>query len=548
MAKHKKHIKHETVTKEPKQADKSYIWMALFIIAVIIGAALYFTKDTTPEMKDPIDMSGTETEFSGNQVQLDFYVMSQCPYGLQVENAIAPVLSKLGDSLDFNLHFIANDNGDGTFRSLHGQPEVDGNIAQLCAMKYYPDDYMDLIICQNQNPQAIPGNWEQCASGMDVAKIKACFEGQEGKDLLSASIIETSKVGATASPTIYLDGQKYQGGRSENDFMRTLCDAFDSETPQACADLPEPVKVTAFILNDKRCDECDTSQLVSQLKGIFPGLVVEEMDYSDAEGKKFFDDHSITHLPAILFNQDVTEAEAYTNVQRYLAPAGDKLSLRVGAKFDPTAEICDNEIDDTGNGLIDCADETCTDTMLCREEKDEFLQVFVMSDCPYGRLAIKALKEVSDNFPDMEYEVHYIATETADGFSSLHGQYEVDENIIQLCVLDNNPDEWMDYIYCRSDKGVKDKDWKECAGETGVDTAAVESCFGDQGADLLRADIKIAQGLGFSASPTWLANNKYKFSGIDAETVKGNYCQYNAGDGCDETLSGNADAPAGGTC
>ena len=48
-----------------------------------------------------------------------------------------------------------------------------------------------------------------------------------------------------------------------------------------------------------------------------------------------------------------------------------------------------------------------------------------------------------------------------------------------------------------------------------------------------------SKALGIGASPTWLANNKYKFSGIDAQTIKTNLCQHNAKmAGCDATLSG----------
>ena len=174
-----------------------------------------------------------------------------------------------------------------------------------------------------------------------------------------------------------------------------------------------------------------------------------------------------------------------------------------------------------------------------------------MSDCPFGRQAVEALKEVADNFGDnIDYEVHYIASEDGDGFRSLHGQYEVDENIIQLCVNEHSPEQWLDYMYCRSTKGVKGIDWKECAEETGVDVDAVQECFdGEEGEELLRQDIKIANSMGVSASPTWLANNRYKFSGIDAETVKSNVCRYNPDiDGCENVLTSTTGGLSSGSC
>ena len=48
-----------------------------------------------------------------------------------------------------------------------------------------------------------------------------------------------------------------------------------------------------------------------------------------------------------------------------------------------------------------------------------------------------------------------------------------------------------------------------------------------------------------SASPTWLANNKFKFSGVDPETIKTNLCTHNDKlPGCENKLTGRA-APAG---
>ena len=45
--------------------------------------------------------------------------------------------------------------------------------------------------------------------------------------------------------------------------------------------------------------------------------------------------------------------------------------MRIGASFDPNAEICDNGEDDRDNdGLIDCDDDECKDSMACREEKE----------------------------------------------------------------------------------------------------------------------------------------------------------------------------------
>ncbi|MCX6710302.1 MAG: hypothetical protein NTV63_05135 [Candidatus Woesearchaeota archaeon] len=303
-----------------------------------------------------------------------------------------------------------------------------------------------------------------------------------------------------------------------------------------------------IIINDKRCDTCAIAQIETQLKSMFPSMKVTTLDYSDKEGRALYDSLKITALPAILFDKSVEKEASYTQIQNYLDAKGDYMSLRIGSSFDPTKEICDNKIDDNGDGKIDCLDPECTASFECREEKKANLMLFVMSDCPYGKKAIEALKEVYTTFnKSFAYEVHYIASESSTGFTSLHGQYEVDEDIVQLCAKKYSPDKWLNYTYCRSVNGIKGIDWKTCGAEAKVDVTKVDSCAkGEEGKTLLREDIKIANAMNIGASPTWIANNRYQFGGIDAATVQTQFCKYNPElSGCSAIVSAGSSVPAG---
>ncbi len=206
------------------------------------------------------------------------------------------------------------------------------------------------------------------------------------------------------------------------------------------------------------------------------------------------------------------------------------LLLHIGPNHDPTAEICDNQIDDTGDGRVDCDDEDCEGTLTCREETPGKVEVFVMSECPFARKALSAMKEVLSTFEEeISFRVHYIATKDGDGFKALHGQSEVDENIRQLCAARHYPTgyKYMEYIWCRN-KDMSSDDWGSCAVEAGMTISTMRYCAdGGEGKKLLREDIKIGVALGVSASPTWFANNKHKFSGIDAKTIRMNICKHN---------------------
>ena len=102
----------------------------------------------------------------------------------------------------------------------------------------------------------------------------------------------------------------------------------------------------------------------------------------------------------------------------------------------------------------------------------------------------------------------------------------------------------MDYVWCRNQDITSD--YNACA----TDFPKIESCAsGNEGKRLLSDNIKLGNELSIGASPTWMVNNKYTFNGIDAETVRSNFCEHNDVDGCDNSLSGQAAAaPASGSC
>ncbi|MBN2498702.1 MAG: DsbA family protein [Deltaproteobacteria bacterium] len=511
------------------------------------------------------------------KIPVEFYVMSQCPYGTQVIDGVASVLQeKLGNDVDFKLEYIGREK-DGKLTSMHGESEVKGDIISLCALKYYEKDYryFDLLVCMDKDRRKIPTNWEDCARqhGMDVDKLKACYEGQEGQNLLSASFKAAQRRRATGSPTIYINNRSYRGKREPDDFTRGICQGFpEGDRPPICADVPPPpppVKVAIKILGDKRCKECRPPQLwQSRFKSMFEGAEISIYDYSTEEGKKLFEDYELKLLPAILFDEAVKKTDNYKRMARFLSPKKDMLVFRSGAKFDPTKEICDNGIDDTGNGKVDCTDPDCEKDLVCRDEIPKKLDLFVMSQCPYGTKALDAMKEVLESFgKQIDFDIHYIARETEPGkFQSLHRQPEVDDNIRELCAMKYYPKDhkYMDYILCRN-KGIMEEmqnrrkkppvqpdpeSWKKCVEESKMDLKKMTACAdGDEGKKLLSDNIKMGNELGIGASPTWIANNRYKFSGIAAEQVREKLCEYNKNlDNCDKKLSGMQRGMPGGAC
>lgn len=517
--------------------------IALFVSLASAASAC----SSTPSVKKVVDKPAV----------LEFFVMSQCPYGVQVMNAIAPVVEKLGPNLEFRAHYIVEQNGDA-FTSMHGPKEVTGDIAQLCAQKLAPAGaFMKFVTCQNKAMQDVDTNWKACGAeaGIDAGLLASCIEGEDGKKLLASSFEAARERNARGSPTIFLNGNPYQGGRKSNDFLKAVCNEYPEGKPEACTQIPTAPKVAAIFFSDTRCPDCDLSPLEGRLRSVLGGLEVKRVDYINEEGKKLYaelrqKDPGFKLLPAILFDASLEkDAEGQQELARWLRPVAEYKSLAIGAKFDPTAEICDNDFDDDGNGKTDCADPGCATQIVCRTEKPKHLDLFVMSQCPYGAKAVTAMQEVVANFRgDLDLAVHFIGEVRDDGLQSMHGPAEVDEDVRQACAIKHygKNHKYMDYLACRA-ADYRSTAWEACTGKNGIDAKVLQKCFDSEGKALLKKEFELARDLGVEASPTFLANNKHLFNGIDAETIKNRFCEHNAGlKGCTKTLS--SDTSVQGSC
>jgi len=287
------------------------------------------------------------------------------------------------------------------------------------------------------------------------------------------------------------------------------------------------------VLKDDRCTArlCDTEPLIARLKKALPGLEVTIHDWSTPRGKMLLAAHGLRFLPAYILDEAATRRPGFKAIAPHLrqTPRGSGRYLQVGASFDPRAEVCDNGKDDTGNGRVDCEDPDCAGMVVCRPEIPRRLELFVMSQCPHGIKALNAMSEVLAALGSrIDFRVHYIAEAASDGFRSLHGQPEVDEDIRALCAMRHfgRDNRYMEYIWCRNRQ--MQRPWQSCAGRKGISEVVLRRCAtGAEGKALLRADLEHARALGITSSPTWLANNRFVFHGTTPEAIRRGFCKRN---------------------
>ncbi|MCK5473858.1 MAG: hypothetical protein KAI53_00490 [Candidatus Aenigmarchaeota archaeon] len=143
------------------------------------------------------------------------------------------------------------------------------------------------------------------------------------------------------------------------------------------------------------------------------------------------------------------------------------------------------------------------------------LEVYTMSFCPYGMQANKLTAPVAEMLSSVaNIEPHWViyGTEYYAGqeetycvgdFCSMHGKYEVEENVRQMCVWENNPDKYWDYtlyIAENCNKANLDTCWKDAADSVSVSVSTIETCATNEGLALLAAEKALNEKNGVGGS------------------------------------------------
>jgi len=221
----------------------------------VTGASHYVDENVRKEFLDSIGVTPGD-----NKPQLDFFVMSYCPYGNQAEEAIEPVYQSLKGKADFNPHYVwySNYQGGGStycidkdsiYCSMHGIQEANQDIRELCvARDYGMDSWFSFSLAMNKQCTAQNADicWENVAKvlGLDTTKIKTC-QDTDGLSLAQRDKALGDKLGVQGSPTIFIEGEEFSGARSTAGYQGALCRAFTTAPSECTQALQEPVSSAA---------------------------------------------------------------------------------------------------------------------------------------------------------------------------------------------------------------------------------------------------------------------------------------------------------------
>lgn len=188
----------------------------LCIIVLFAFTSFNFTKNAPREKAPESLVKSVITQMleKAGKVKLDLYVMSFCPYGVNAEKTLVPILEELGDKIDFNIFYIVNEAPDKTFQSLHGEPEVLENRRQLVIARNFPSVFPEYLLHRSSDYNKVDWTKSALAAGLDVDCINSLMDRQEEIEAFRANIANSNTKKIFGSPTLFINGNRFQGSFS----------------------------------------------------------------------------------------------------------------------------------------------------------------------------------------------------------------------------------------------------------------------------------------------------------------------------------------------
>ena len=227
----------------------------IYKIMVAVGTqeiAAYISKDGKNFYPQVYDMDEQKTAQTGPSQTADqsvakkdkptaeLFVMSYCPYGLQMEKGILPAVKLLGSKITFQLKFVDY--------AMHGQKEIDENLRQYCIQKESPKKLLSYLDCFNKL-----GDASACLASakIDSSLLAVCASQTNAQFKINAKAADknqwrnqsyppfdiyqadNAKYGVQGSPTLIINGVSIQSARDPQSLLAAICSGF-AEQPSEC--------------------------------------------------------------------------------------------------------------------------------------------------------------------------------------------------------------------------------------------------------------------------------------------------------------------------
>ncbi len=189
---------------------------------------------TVPEAQIPANIPKSD------KPKVELFVMSKCPYGLQMEKALIPAYDLLKNKADISIKFVSY--------AMHGLEEVEENTLQYCAQQENKDKYYAYLNCYATTEDSA-GCMKK--SGLSESKINSCVNKTNKEFAILDKFNDQStwlngrypeypiyadlnnKYGVQGSPTLIINGTQVSADRTPDALKSAICAAFNNP-PAEC--------------------------------------------------------------------------------------------------------------------------------------------------------------------------------------------------------------------------------------------------------------------------------------------------------------------------
>ncbi|OGS14499.1 MAG: hypothetical protein A2234_11385 [Elusimicrobia bacterium RIFOXYA2_FULL_58_8] len=411
---------------------------------------------------------------------------------------LADMVRKRLGAAELRVYPLVIKNADGTFSARRGEVEFAESRRLAVLAKNYPSLVPAYLGARSMNPSA--EGWRDSAlfAGVNPDNLER-LSAAEGAAELAAVMARAAALGVT-STVLLLDGRPYGGAQR----LMPLFDAVNAALPAARRQAPPagykprpkaPPPGFWVVLSS---GIQKNNALVAVFDKYFEDIKASVLDYAGPERAAKF--------PWLEF------------VPAYIISATPEAKSRLEAEL--KAGLFREK-----DGFLVYEDRQRSGFYAGRAARENTLELFVMSQCPYGVLAETSVFDAEKNKllpPGLKVELHFIGTAVKNDkggwdFSSLHGEAEWQENARQLFIARRFPEKFRGYLAERN-RSVNSPDWQKAASAAGVDPAAVTKGF-EEAKAMLAEDFAVSSQLGITTSPSFVLNGRQFLVGV-GELVK----------------------------
>jgi len=263
----------------------------------------------------------------------------------------------------------------------------------------------------------------------------------------------------------------------------------EEETTEKKERLTEKMRENPWILSTLVLGILTLIFLVGNFSGNMTGNVISEKDAGEI---------LLSFASSQLTDMEILGVEKENGLYKIIFTSSETGESKVYTTFDGKYLI---------NGLTPLLVSTSSEKNndVPKSDKPE-VELFVMTHCPYGTQAekgiISTIKALGDSADVKIRFVHYFMHEP-----------EETETPIQVCIREEQPERFLDYLECFLEDGDSDR----CLTKANIDKTKMNACISNGKAEeYYNKDSQLSQNYGVEGSPTLVINGVIVSSGRDS--------------------------------